>query len=213
MGLVDLDRLRADWPMERVLSLYHLDLGKSRVAKCPFCYEQQTTPKPTLGYRDHLWCCHRCGKGGNSFTFVQTMENLTFREAVLKLAGDPAYDKSRRKKGEPAPPTWLPPEPIFSVRDYERERQDFIRLERMMQDERLSERSQLDYRLRMGLLTDEDYHWERVALENDFDIAFSELDRVRCEVLFYLRRVTELPYSKHGYERRLATPIGKDASA
>jgi DNA primase len=44
------------------------------------------------------WICYRCGERGDVIGFVQRLENLTFREAVVRLEGDcaPCPDMSRR---------------------------------------------------------------------------------------------------------------------
>jgi DNA primase len=46
------------------------------------------------------WICYRCGERGDVIGFVQRLENLTFREAVVRLEGDctPCQDMSRRRR-------------------------------------------------------------------------------------------------------------------
>jgi len=51
---------------------------------CPF--HQEKTPSFSVSQEDNLFYCFGCHKGGNLFSFVQEMENLTFPEAVRSLA-------------------------------------------------------------------------------------------------------------------------------
>lgn len=45
-------------------------------------------------YKDSYFC-FGCGEGGDAFTFVQKMDNLTFKEAYLSLGGE--YKKETSK--------------------------------------------------------------------------------------------------------------------
>src|SRR2546422_4060838 len=51
---------------------------------CPFHTEK--TPSFSVSPSKQLFHCHGCGEGGTVFTFLQKLENLSFPEAVERLA-------------------------------------------------------------------------------------------------------------------------------
>ncbi len=66
--------------------------GKNYVGLCPFHSEK--TPSFTVNPEKQFYHCFGCGRGGNVFNFVMAAENLSFPEAVVKLA---------QEKGIPVP--------------------------------------------------------------------------------------------------------------
>jgi len=58
--------------------------GKNYVGLCPF--HQEKTPSFTVDPDKQLFYCFGCGQGGNIFTFLMKMENMTFPDAVQELA-------------------------------------------------------------------------------------------------------------------------------
>jgi len=66
--------------------------GKNYVGLCPFHSEK--TPSFTVNPEKQFYHCFGCGRGGNVFNFVMAAENLSFPEAVVKLA---------QEKGSPVP--------------------------------------------------------------------------------------------------------------
>jgi len=66
--------------------------GKNYVGLCPFHSEK--TPSLTVNPEKQFFHCFGCGKGGNVFNFIMETENLSFPEAVVKLA---------QEKGIPVP--------------------------------------------------------------------------------------------------------------
>lgn len=58
--------------------------GRNYKALCPFHSEK--TPSFTVNQEKQLFYCFGCGEGGNVFNFVMKIENLTFPEALKKLA-------------------------------------------------------------------------------------------------------------------------------
>lgn len=58
--------------------------GKTYKACCPFHHEK--TPSFTCSSEKGLFYCFGCQEGGDIFAFLMKMENLTFREAVERLA-------------------------------------------------------------------------------------------------------------------------------
>lgn len=58
--------------------------GKRYWACCPF--HQEKTPSFSISPEDGLYYCFGCHAGGDVFSFVEKMENLSFMEAVERLA-------------------------------------------------------------------------------------------------------------------------------
>jgi len=57
--------------------------GKNYVGLCPFHSEK--TPSFTVSQEKQLFHCFGCGEGGNVFSFLMKIENLSFVEAVKEL--------------------------------------------------------------------------------------------------------------------------------
>lgn len=81
-----LDRIREAAPIESVVEDYVTlkKSGKHLKGLCPFHTEK--TPSFTVSVDSGLFYCYGCHKGGNVFTFLMDMENLTFPEAVRRLS-------------------------------------------------------------------------------------------------------------------------------
>ena len=58
--------------------------GTNWVALCPF--HREKTPSFSVNPQRQIFHCFGCHKGGDVFRFIQEYENLTFPEAVLRLA-------------------------------------------------------------------------------------------------------------------------------
>lgn len=58
--------------------------GQNYFGLCPFHTEK--TPSFSVNPQRQIFRCFGCGAGGNVFTFLMRMENITFPEAVLRLA-------------------------------------------------------------------------------------------------------------------------------
>ena len=58
--------------------------GKNYKAICPFHYDHD--PSLSISTDKQIFKCFVCGTGGNVFTFVQKIENISFLEAVCKVA-------------------------------------------------------------------------------------------------------------------------------
>lgn len=82
--------------------------GPSFKALCPFHNEK--TPSFNINPQRQFFHCFGCGKSGDAITFVREYENLTFTDAVKKLATragvtiveeapDPKEDRARRQRG------------------------------------------------------------------------------------------------------------------
>ncbi len=81
-----LDELTARCPIEEVVADYVplSPKGGSLWGLCPFHSEK--TPSFSVSPDKHIFHCFGCGKGGGVIRFVMEMENLSFPEAVRKLA-------------------------------------------------------------------------------------------------------------------------------
>jgi DNA primase len=84
----DVEAVRERSDIVQVIGL-HLQLRKagrdSLVGLCPFHTEK--TPSLSVSPSKQVYYCFGCGEGGNVFKFLQKVENLTFVEAVERLAG------------------------------------------------------------------------------------------------------------------------------
>jgi DNA primase len=81
-----IERVRGCFDIVEVVSAY-IDLkktGKNYLGLCPFHSEK--TPSFTISPERQLFYCFGCQSGGNLFTFIMQMENLSFPEAVRFLA-------------------------------------------------------------------------------------------------------------------------------
>jgi DNA primase len=85
----DIEAVRERTDIVKVVSA-HLQLKKagrdSLVGLCPFHPEK--TPSLSVSPSKQVYHCFGCGEGGNVFRFVEKMENLSFAEAVERLASE-----------------------------------------------------------------------------------------------------------------------------
>src|SRR5436190_13505813 len=83
----DIEAVRERTDLAKVVSGY-LTLKKaghdSLVGLCPFHPEK--TPSLSVSPSKGVYYCFGCGAGGDAVKFLQQVENLTFREAVERLA-------------------------------------------------------------------------------------------------------------------------------
>lgn len=82
----DIDAVRSHADIVEVINHYIQvqRKGKSFVALCPF--HEDHSPSLSISREKQIYKCFVCGNGGNVFTFVQQYENVSFPEAVLKVA-------------------------------------------------------------------------------------------------------------------------------
>jgi DNA primase len=59
--------------------------GRNFVGSCPF--HKEKTPSFTVNTEKQIFYCFGCGEGGNVFTFLMKIDNMSFPEAVRHLAG------------------------------------------------------------------------------------------------------------------------------
>ncbi|WP_047999816.1 DNA primase [Lactiplantibacillus herbarum] len=58
--------------------------GKNLFGLCPF--HEERTPSFSVNEQKQIFHCFSCGRGGNVFSFVMELENLSFPEAIVKVA-------------------------------------------------------------------------------------------------------------------------------
>ncbi len=95
-GRIDTAALKLAHPIEDVVARYGIELrrqGHALVGRCPF-HADGGRPNLHLFSATQSWYCFRCGSGGDVLKFVMLAEELSFREAVDRLAG-PAVGQLR----------------------------------------------------------------------------------------------------------------------
>ncbi len=59
--------------------------GRNHLGSCPF--HKEKTPSFTVNSEKQIFYCFGCGQGGNVYSFLMKINNMTFPEAVRHLAG------------------------------------------------------------------------------------------------------------------------------
>lgn len=95
-----LDEIRERCELVEIISAYVAlrKRGKSLVGLCPFHNEK--TPSFHVSPDRQIWKCYGCGEGGDVFSFVRKIDNLTFPEAVEHLARKAGVVIERSEKTE-----------------------------------------------------------------------------------------------------------------
>ncbi len=86
------DEIKQTYSMKEILNRYGLVPNRSGFIKCPF-HIGDHSPSMKI-YKDSFYC-FGCGENGDIFSFVEKMDNLTFKEAYLSLGGE--YKKEANK--------------------------------------------------------------------------------------------------------------------
>lgn len=79
--------IKDTYSMREIVERYGFHPNRSGFISCPFHKEKTASMKI---YKDSYYC-FGCGKNGDIFSFVQDMDNLTFKEAFQSLGG--TYEK------------------------------------------------------------------------------------------------------------------------
>ena len=74
--------------MRDILARYGIHTNRAGFICCPF---HEGDREASMKIYDRDFNCFGCGANGDIFSFVQKMENLSFREAFLELGGE--YEK------------------------------------------------------------------------------------------------------------------------
>lgn len=185
----EVERLREQWTIREALEFFSLDPGDGKLTNCPFCYHEQKTPDATFSYTERLWYCFRCLNGGDLFSFVQRRAGVSFMDATRIL-----------QRAQPAVVGRSPEEtlrlPWFDGRDERQERKDFNRLDTLIRKRRDARIARASAKRSLGYWGDEDYEWEVGIAQAMAELLWSELDRIRCEFLYRLRRLVRHPPKK-----------------
>ena len=83
-----LEEIKDTYSMRDVAARYGLKPNRAGFISCPF---HQGDRQASLKLYEKDFHCHACGANGDIFTFVQKMENVSFREAFQILGG--TYEK------------------------------------------------------------------------------------------------------------------------
>lgn len=78
------DEIKSNKSMRDVLSMYGIHPNRAGFIHCPF-HNGDRTPSCKIYKNDYH--CHACGANGDIFSFVQGMENCSFKEAFKILGG------------------------------------------------------------------------------------------------------------------------------
>lgn len=65
--------------------------GEYRI-NCPFIWHRDSTPSFDINNDKKLFICRGCNHGGTIINFVMYLENITFKQAVLKLLHHIGYN-------------------------------------------------------------------------------------------------------------------------
>ena len=78
--------------------------GKNLFGLCPF--HEERTPSFSVNEQKQIFRCFSCGRGGNVVSFIMDLENLSFPEAVVKVAdfGHIDLPASYTAQSQPAAP-------------------------------------------------------------------------------------------------------------
>jgi len=119
MARINTDALKRDYPVEEIIERYGIELGPTGrvlIGRCPF-HDDGGRPNLYVYPSTQSWYCFRCSAGGDVITFVERIEDVRFREAVVRLTGErPVTSMAtkrpiRRDTSRPGPRTaWGPDE-------------------------------------------------------------------------------------------------------
>lgn len=88
------DEIKQQYSMTDILDMYGIKKSHAGFIHCPFHQGDRTASCKIYPKDFH---CHACGANGDIFTFVEKMENCSFKEAFKRLGG--SYEaKSDRER-------------------------------------------------------------------------------------------------------------------
>ena len=98
-----IEKLKNSLDIKEVIEKYERQAFKNNKIICPF--HKEKTGSFTIDKKEQLWKCFGCNTAGDIIRFVELYFNLSFKEAVEKLARDfnislPGYSKNELMKVE-----------------------------------------------------------------------------------------------------------------
>lgn len=88
------DEIKEKYSMREVVESYGIKINRTGFCCCPF-HKEKT---PSMKIYDKSFNCFGCGANGDVFTFVQRIENYTFKEAFYQLGGE--YERLPQRQRE-----------------------------------------------------------------------------------------------------------------
>jgi hypothetical protein len=85
---VTVEEIKDTYSMRDIVERYGFQPNRKGFIQCPFHAGDRQASMKVYGRDYH---CHACGANGDIFSFVEQMENLTFKEAFQLLGG--TYEK------------------------------------------------------------------------------------------------------------------------
>ncbi|WP_313583939.1 CHC2 zinc finger domain-containing protein [Lacrimispora sp.] len=82
------EEIKGTYSMRDIVARYGFQPNRSGFIPCPF---HEKDRQASLKVYDRDFHCHACGANGDIFTFVQMMDDLSFKEAYQSLGG--TYEK------------------------------------------------------------------------------------------------------------------------
>lgn len=82
------EEIKAAYSMRDIVARYGFQPNRRGFIPCPF---HQGDRQASLKVYDRDYHCHACGANGDIFSFVEQMEDMTFKEAFQSLGG--TYEK------------------------------------------------------------------------------------------------------------------------
>lgn len=88
------EEIKDQYTMRDILQMYGIQPNRAGFIHCPFHQGDRTASCKIYPKDFH---CHACGANGDIFSFVQQMENCSFKDAYKRLGGSYS-DKSDRDR-------------------------------------------------------------------------------------------------------------------
>lgn len=82
------EEIKAIYGMRDILQRYGIETNRAGFIPCPF---HKGDREASMKIYPDSYHCFGCGANGDIFTFIQKMDNITFKEAFLSLGG--TYEK------------------------------------------------------------------------------------------------------------------------
>lgn len=89
------DEIKAQYSMRDILSMYGITPNRAGFIHCPFHQGDRTASCKIYPKDFH---CHACGANGDIFTFVQKMENCSFKDAFKRLGGSYSHKSDHERE-------------------------------------------------------------------------------------------------------------------